>query len=246
METNFLVALLRLCVHFCALPVYLLCYLGLWDPLCKKAFPYFMDSFSVHYNSKMSAKKKDLFSNLSDFASPAGRLTIFEIGTGTGTNFEFYPTGCKVICTDPNPNFQKYLDKNLSKNPHVKLESCIVAAAEDLHQIPDASVDVVVCTLVLCSVKNTARVLSEVLRVLRPGGAFYFMEHVLASPSTWMFFWQQIYDAAWDVFFDGCCLTRESGKELEKAGFSDLKLRYIDAPLNWNPAKPHIIGYAVK
>ncbi|XP_042307158.1 methyltransferase-like protein 7A isoform X2 [Sceloporus undulatus] len=211
MEMSFLVVLLRLCVQFLALPIYLLWFLGIWDPICKKAFPYFMVYFSVHYNSKMSAKKKELFNNLSDFASPSGVLTILEIGTGTGTNFQFYPRGCKVICTDPNPNFKKFLDKNLSENPQVKLERCIVTGAEDLHQIPDASVDVVVCTLVLCSVTSIEGVLREVLRVLRPGGAFYFMEHVAGPPSSWSLFWQQIYDPPWKVVFDGCHLTRETG-----------------------------------
>ncbi|KAJ7317887.1 hypothetical protein JRQ81_004049 [Phrynocephalus forsythii] len=246
MEASCLVLLLRTCMQIFLLPIYLLWYLGIWAPFCKKAFPYFMASMSVHYNTKMNTKKKELLSNLSDFASPEGELTLLEIGTGTGANFEFYPTGCRVICTDPNPNFKTFLDKSLSQNPHVKLDNCLVASAEDLHQIPDASVDVVVCTLVLCSVENTGRVLSEVLRVLRPGGAFYFMEHVAGDPDSWSLFWQQIYAPAFNILFDGCHLTRETWKDLEKAGFSELKLRHIHAPLNWNPAKPHIIGYAVK
>nr|XP_020639761.1 methyltransferase-like protein 7A [Pogona vitticeps] len=246
MEASCLVLLLRTCIQIFLLPIYLLWYVGIWGSLCQRAFPYFMAVISVHYNKKMNAKKKELLSNLKDFASPAGELTLLEIGTGTGTNFQYYPRGCRVICTDPNPNFKKFLEKNLSENPHVKLERCLVAPAEDLHQIPDASVDVVVSTLVLCSVKSTERVLEEVLRVLRPGGAFYFMEHVAGAPGSWSLFWQQIYAPAFTILFDGCHLTRETWKGLEKAGFSELKLRHIDAPLKWNPAKPHVIGYAVK
>ncbi|XP_062975955.1 thiol S-methyltransferase TMT1A-like isoform X2 [Elgaria multicarinata webbii] len=194
----------------------------------------------------MSAKKRELFSNLNDFASSAGTLKLLEIGTGTGSNFQFYPRGCRITCTDPNPNFNKFLAKNLSENPHLQLERCLVATAEDLHQISDASVDVVVCTLVLCSVKSIEGSMREVLRVLRPGGAFYFIEHVAGAPSSWSLFWQQIYDPTWNILFDGCYLTRETWKDLEKAGFSEVKLRHIQAPLNWVPAKPHIIGYAVK
>lgn len=43
----------------------------------------------------------------------------------------------------------------------------MVASGEDLHQIPDGSMDVVVSTLVLCSVGSIQKVLGEVLRVLR-------------------------------------------------------------------------------
>ncbi|XP_061471269.1 N6-adenosine-methyltransferase TMT1A-like [Rhineura floridana] len=245
MEESCLVVLLRLCVQFFALPVYLLRYLGIWDPLCKKMFPYFMAVASIVYN-KLSAEKKEHFSNLKDFAGSTGVLTLLEIGTGTGSNFEFYPAGCKIICTDYNPNFMKFIDKNLSQNPHLQMKCCFVAPAEDLHQIPDASVDVVVSTLVLCSVKSTEGVMREVLRVLRPGGAFYFMEHVAGALSSWSRFWQQIYDPVWKILFDGCHLTRETWKDLENAGFSELKLRHIQAPIYCNLVKPHIVGYAVK
>ncbi|XP_044277978.1 methyltransferase-like protein 7A isoform X3 [Varanus komodoensis] len=246
METTWLVVLLRLCVQIFAGPIYLLWYLGIWGPLCKKFFPYFMASVSVDYNKRMFVKKKELFSNLNDFARPAGTLRLLEIGTGTGTNFQFYPTGCRITCTDPNPNFDKFLAESLSQNPHLQVERCLVTPAEDLHEIPDASVDVVVCTLVLCSVKSIEGVVVEVLRVLRPGGAFYFLEHVADAPSSWTLFWQQVCEPTWRVLFDGCHLTRETWKELEKAGFSEVKLWHLQAPLTWNLIRPHIMGYAVK
>ncbi|XP_032998421.1 methyltransferase-like protein 7A [Lacerta agilis] len=246
MEATCLVVLLRLCVQILALPAYLLWYLGIWDPLCKKLFPYVMAVGSLIYNKLMYEKKKEMFSNLKDFASPTGALTLLEIGTGTGTNFQFYPVGCKIICSDVNPNFQKFLDKSLAENPHVQVEGFLLSPAEDLHQVPAASVDVVVSTGVLCSVKSQEQVMKEVLRVLRPGGAYFFLEHVAGAPSSWSLFWQQIYDPTWKCLFDGCHLTRKTWKNLEKAGFSELKLRHIHAPLIVCLIKPHIIGYAVK
>ena len=44
----------------------------------------------------------------------------------------------------------------------------------------DHSVDAVVSTIVLRSVRDQDQVLAEVRRVLRPGGAFVFCEHVAA------------------------------------------------------------------
>ncbi|XP_060108377.1 N6-adenosine-methyltransferase TMT1A-like [Heteronotia binoei] len=246
MEASWLVILLRTGVQILAFPIYLLWYLGLWDPFCKKAFPHLMARIAVFYNKMMFAKKKELFSNLKDFAGPSGVLTLLEIGAGSGSNFEFYPARCQLICNDNNDNFSKFLVKTLSQHPHLQLERHVIAPAEDMPQIPNSSVDVVVCTLVLCSVESTERVLKEALRVLRPGGAFYFMEHVAAAPFSWDLFWQQIYDPVWQILFDGCHLARETWRDLEKAGFSELKLWHTRAPLKWHPTQPHIIGYAVK
>lgn len=64
-------------------------------------------------------------------------LKLLEIGTGTGADFQFYPVGCRVTCSDPNPNFKTFLDKSLSQNPHLELERCLAASAEDLNQMPD-------------------------------------------------------------------------------------------------------------
>lgn len=238
--------ILRLVVCALAFPMYVLHFLGLWNWFCKKWFPYFMVKFSVMYNEQMASKKRELFSTLQEFAGPSGKLSLLEVGCGTGTNFKFYPPGCRVTCVDPNPNFEKFLIKSVAENRHLQFEQFVVAPGENMHQVADGSVDVVVCTLVLCSVKNQEQILREVCRVLRPGGAFYFMEHVSAERSSWNYFWQQVLDPAWFLLFDGCELTRESWKALERASFSKLKLQHIQAPLSWELVRPHIYGYAVK
>ena len=46
-----------------------------------------------------------------------------------------------------------------------------MAAGENMHQVATGSMDAVVCTLVLCSVKNQEQILQEVCRVLRPVSA---------------------------------------------------------------------------
>jgi ubiquinone/menaquinone biosynthesis C-methylase UbiE len=159
---------MRLVVCIVAFPMFLLNLLGMWSWVCKKCFPYFLKRFAMIYNWKMASLKQELFSNLQEFAGPSGKLTLLEVGCGTGANFKFYPPGCRVTCIDPNPNFEKFLFKSVAENRQLQFERFVVAAGEDMHQVTDGSVDVVVCTLVLCSVKNQEKILREVCRVLKP------------------------------------------------------------------------------
>uniref|UniRef100_Q3KRE2 Thiol methyltransferase 1A n=1 Tax=Rattus norvegicus TaxID=10116 RepID=Q3KRE2_RAT len=159
---------LRLVVCTLSFPLFLLNLIGVWSWVCKRCFPYFLKRFTVMYNEQMATRKRELFSNLQEFAGPSGKLSLLEVGCGTGANFKFYPPGCRVTCIDPNPNFEKFLFKSVAENRHLQFERFLVAVGEDMHQVADGSVDVVVCTLVLCSVKSQEKILREVCRVLRP------------------------------------------------------------------------------
>ncbi|KAM5332392.1 thiol S-methyltransferase TMT1A-like [Glossophaga mutica] len=174
---------LAICILVLAL--YLLSFLGLWSWTCKKWFPYVLVRFSETYNKQMASKKRELFSNLRDFTGPSGKLSLLELGCGTGTNFKFYPPGCRVTCVDPNPNFEKFLIKSIAENRELQFERFLVAAGEDMHQVADGSMDVVVCTLVLCSVGSQERILREGCRVLRdqedPGHASALVASNLGS-----------------------------------------------------------------
>ncbi|XP_047597447.1 putative methyltransferase-like protein 7A [Lutra lutra] len=129
-----------------------------------------MQRFTVIYNEQMASKKWELFGSLQDFVGPSGKLSLLEVGCGTGANFKFYPPGCRVTCVDRNPNFEKFLIKSVAENRHLQLEHFMVAAGENMPQVADGSVDEVVCTLVLCSVDSQEHLLQEVHRVLRPMG----------------------------------------------------------------------------
>ncbi|XP_041256278.1 methyltransferase-like protein 7A isoform X2 [Onychostruthus taczanowskii] len=218
------VLLLRAGLALLAWPVYLLSFLGIWEPFCRKVFfPFILEKICGLHEKKSKKHKQELFRNLPDFRGPSGELRLLEIGTGSGANFQFYPPGCKVTCTDINPNFQEGLSRNMKKNQHLHYEQFLVAAGEDLRQVPSGSVDAVVCTLVLCSVHSVSSTLREVLRVLRP----------VCYPT-------------WKLVFAGCCLTRELWKNLEEAKFSELKIQHISVALPWMPIEPHIVGFGVK
>ncbi len=108
-----------------------------------------------------------------------GRLEgdVLEIGPGTGANLEYYPATARLVGIEPNPHMHKYLRREAER---LRREIEIRDGVAERLDVADASVDAVVSTLVLCSVNDQQATLAEVLRVLRPGGRFVFVEHVAA------------------------------------------------------------------
>ena len=177
--------------------------------------------------------KQELFTGL--------RGTILEIGPGIGVNLAYYPQDVRWIGIEPNPLLHPYLRAALDAR-HIAGEFRF-GTAQSL-DVPDASVDAVVSTLVLCTVPDAAVTLREILRVLRPGGRFVFMEHVAAPRGTFLRGVQRCIRPAWNYFGDGCHPDRETWKHIESAGFASIQLDHfrISSPI----VAPHIRGFAIK
>lgn len=100
---------------------------------------------------------------------------VLEIGAGTGANLPIYGPDARLVLAEPGPHMRRRLRARAPSAVDV-----IDAAAERL-PFADASFDAVVSTLVLCSVERVEAALSEIHRVLRPGGTLCFIEHVRAT-----------------------------------------------------------------
>ena len=166
---------------------------------------------------------------------------ILEIGPGAGPNLDFYSPACRWVGVEPNPYMYPYLRKAAeSRGLQIEIRSGL---AEKL-PAEDSSMDAVVSTLVLCSVDDPAATLGEVLRVLRPGGRFIFIEHVAAPPGTRLRQVQEIIRPLWKRIADGCHPNRETWDTIEKAGFDEVHYEHFRLPLG--PVGPQIAGYAIK
>ncbi|NNM59967.1 MAG: class I SAM-dependent methyltransferase [Legionellales bacterium] len=144
--------------------------------------------------------------------------TVLEIGAGTGSNLECYPqTIKKLVLLEPSPHMRQQLTLKLSANNAYPIE-LLDGKAESI-PFPDATFDAIVCTLVLCSVKNMGKALSELHRVLAPEGKLIFIEHVAAAKHTTRFKWQKMVEPVWKRMASGCHVTRQTEAALVQAGF---------------------------
>ena len=168
--------------------------------------------------------------------------SIVELGPGSGANFRYYPRGTRVIAVEPNPMMLKRMHAKADEHGvEIELRH---AGAEGM-EVESESADLVVSTLVLCSVRDPEQVLSEVKRVLRPGGRFAFLEHVAAEPGTRLRKVQEAIHGPWHWLGEGCHLNRDTASTIENAGFSDLQLERF-AGSGRTPYQPHISGFAIR
>lgn len=143
---------------------------------------------------------------------------VLELGCGTGANLEFYPhTIERLVLIEPSVYMcQRLKEKILTR----KLNNIqILNDKAECLSLADASFDIVVCTLVLCSVNNLEKALSEIHRILRPQGKLIFIEHVATVNNLKRYRWQCRLEFLWKHIADGCRVTRCTEEAILKTGF---------------------------
>ncbi|MEQ1876143.1 MAG: class I SAM-dependent methyltransferase, partial [Bdellovibrionia bacterium] len=102
------------------------------------------------------------------------------------------------------------------------------------------SFDTVVCTFTICSLKSPAEAISEIHRVLKPGGRLLFVEHGLSDhPSVAK--WQNRLNGIQRVVADGCNLNRDIKGIVEAGGLTIESLENF-----YLPKGPKPMGYIYK
>ncbi|AWB87578.1 class I SAM-dependent methyltransferase [Mycetocola zhujimingii] len=168
---------------------------------------------------------------------------VLEIGAGNGENFDILASGIDWVGLEPNPKRLDELAYEADRNGHSTPP--LNAKAENI-PLPDASVDAVLGTLVLCSVTDTDRVLAEVERVLKPGGSFVFVEHVGAPPRTWRRVAQRIAAPFMKLAAGGCDPVRDTESRIRASRLAVTEIEHYDLPGTLGVSVPFIAGRAVK
>ncbi|XP_050740128.1 putative methyltransferase-like protein 7A isoform X2 [Eriocheir sinensis] len=129
-----------------------------------------------------------------------------------------------------------------------------VGTVEEMDMVESSSVDVVVSTFVFCSVTNTKKVLQQILRVLVPGGRFYFYEHIAEFDTKRHATRRKAQEllsrlGIWPFIFAGCMVNRDMLEDIQQAGFSKVQAQRFCSPfeqLLFQMVKPSLMGMAQK
>lgn len=153
---------------------------------------------------------------------PAAKGRVLEIGIGSGVNLPLYGPGVtEILGLDPSSKLIEMASKRSGATG--KPVSFLESSAEAI-PLDKASVDTVVTTWTMCSIPDPATALTEMRRVLRPGGDLLFVEHGRA-PEPNVARWQDRLDPIWKPVAGGCHLNRPIAEMINKAGFRFLDLR---------------------
>ena len=200
-------------------------------------FARFFDRLSRVMEKEVGRWREQLLSGLS------GR--VLELGAGNGINFGHYPpTVEEVVALEPEPYLRAKAERAA---PTAPVAVTVRAGSADALGLPDASVDAAVTSLVLCSVPDQMTALSELHRVIRPGGELRFLEHVRASSSGKARLQHGVdRSGIWPLIGGGCHCSRDTVAAIRAAGFEISERRDLDLGPSWAITNPHVLGRAVR
>jgi SAM-dependent methyltransferase len=170
--------------------------------------------------------------------------SVIELGAGNGLNFPHYPDAVtEVVAIEPEPTLRGAAETAAATAP---VPVRVLAGVADDLPLEDESVDAAVASLVLCSVPDQDRALSELHRVVRPGGELRFYEHVIPDRQPKRLLVQAAdRSGLWPAIAGGCHPARDTALAIERAGFDvERSERLMFAASRFEPAIPHILGIA--
>lgn len=161
---------------------------------------------------------------------------VFELGCGGGINQHFYDRR-RVKCISGIDPSSRALKQARAASRALGWQADLREGVGEAIPFDDASFDTVVCTFTLCSVHDHARALSELHRVLRPGGTLLYAEHGRA-PDQDVARWQERVEPVWTGLMGNCHLSRPVTPAIAAAGF-----RPTPAGKRYRQRRPKFAGW---
>jgi ubiquinone/menaquinone biosynthesis C-methylase UbiE len=157
------------------------------------------------------------------------------MGFGTGLNAQYYPAKVTtVVAVEPSQVCMRLAAPRIARSEVAVELGGLTGKRLDL---PSEQFDAVLSTWTRCTIPDLAAALSELRRVLKPGGTFHFVEHGHA-PDAGVARWQERLEPLNKRLAGGCHLTRRIPEAIGQAGFA------IDELDSYHfKAEPKAFGY---
>lgn len=158
-------------------------------------------------------------------AGATGR--VLEVGAGTGANLAWYPATVDALdLCEPDPHMRRRLSRRVASQdwPFTVTVHDVAATGP----FPAPAYDLVVSTLVLCTVADPQAVAAALRAVLTEGGRVAYIEHVGVGGVVGRL--QTLASPLWGRVAGGCRLDRPATAALRGAGLVPIEQRWLRLP----------------
>ncbi|KAF7179587.1 hypothetical protein CNMCM7691_008635 [Aspergillus felis] len=144
---------------------------------------------------------------------------VLDIGPGDGQYLAHYQSEniIKLYLVEPCVGLHKRLRENVKKAGLEDVTTIIDCGIQNVnvlydHGITPASVDTIATFSVLCSVPNPEETCRFLYSLLKPGGQWVIVEHVIVDLKFPLARWiQGMFEVVWPTLMGGCNINRDSG-----------------------------------
>jgi SAM-dependent methyltransferase len=166
--------------------------------------------------------------------------TILDAGCGTGAQFPYFAdlSAAEALhAVEPDPHMRH---RAAARAGDLSLPVSLVAGSADALPYRESRFDAVVVSMVLCTVPDLGATLDELARVLHPGGAVRFLEHVHGEgPGAAA---RTVAAPLWERVAAGCRLDRDTLDSFRAHG----EFAVTAEPVPVAPCLPFVRGRAVR
>lgn len=138
----------------------------------------YWDRHAPGYDRQMGFLDRRLFRDTREWICSQTSGSVLEVAVGTGLNLSHYPEDVRVTGIEFSPAMLAIARRRAAE---IGRPVALRTGNAEALAFPDEAFDTVVCTFSLCSIPDHRRALTEMARVLRPGGLLLLADHVVGT-----------------------------------------------------------------
>ncbi|WP_216214757.1 class I SAM-dependent methyltransferase [Amycolatopsis aidingensis] len=138
----------------------------------------YWDKHSGRYDKQMGFWDRRFFGDTRQWVCGQASGEALEVAIGTGLNLRWYPAEVRLTGIDLSPAMLEQARSRAEETGR-----SLDARVGNAHRLefPDAAFDTVVATFSLCAIPDDRAAVTEMWRVLRPGGLLLLADHVVST-----------------------------------------------------------------